>query len=171
VLDELNRMPEHHRFIRGLISWIGFRQVPLVYDRDPRFAGETHYPLLKMLRFASSKTWRMAMPWSSDACSCCAWTGCPTVFRSLPREERLHAVGRVPARILGPVDGLTKSMETVERAQRAGAAARKVITAPRRSPVPSDARRDAAASPATPARAASSTRRWSGHVLVPWRCR
>jgi glycosyltransferase involved in cell wall biosynthesis len=52
VLDELNRMPEHHRFIRGLISWIGFRQVPLVYDRDPRFAGETHYPLLKMLRFA-----------------------------------------------------------------------------------------------------------------------
>jgi glycosyltransferase involved in cell wall biosynthesis len=52
VLTELNRMPEHHRFIRGLISWIGFRQVPLVYDRDPRFAGETHYPLLKMLRFA-----------------------------------------------------------------------------------------------------------------------
>jgi glycosyltransferase involved in cell wall biosynthesis len=52
VLDELNRMPEQHRFIRGLISWIGFRQVPLVYDRDPRFAGETHYPLLKMLRFA-----------------------------------------------------------------------------------------------------------------------
>jgi glycosyltransferase involved in cell wall biosynthesis len=52
VLGELNRMPEQHRFIRGLISWIGFRQVPLVYDRDPRFAGETHYPLLKMLRFA-----------------------------------------------------------------------------------------------------------------------
>lgn len=52
VLDELNRMPEHHRFIRGLISWIGFRQVPLLYDREPRFAGETHYPLMKMLRFA-----------------------------------------------------------------------------------------------------------------------
>jgi dolichol-phosphate mannosyltransferase len=52
VLDELNGMPEHYRFIRGLVSWIGFRQVPLVYDRDPRFAGETHYPLLKMLRFA-----------------------------------------------------------------------------------------------------------------------
>lgn len=52
VLDELNRMPEHHRFVRGLISWIGFRQVPLLYDREPRFAGETHYPLMKMLRFA-----------------------------------------------------------------------------------------------------------------------
>jgi glycosyltransferase involved in cell wall biosynthesis len=52
VLDELNRMPEHYRFVRGLISWIGFRQVPLLYDRDARFAGETHYPLLKMIRFA-----------------------------------------------------------------------------------------------------------------------
>jgi dolichol-phosphate mannosyltransferase len=52
VLDELNAMPEHYRFIRGLVSWIGFRQEPLEYDRDPRFAGTTHYPLLKMLRFA-----------------------------------------------------------------------------------------------------------------------
>ncbi|HXT77937.1 MAG TPA: glycosyltransferase family 2 protein [Acetobacteraceae bacterium] len=52
VLDELNALPEHFRFIRGLVSWIGFRQVPLDYDRDARFAGETHYPLLKMLRFA-----------------------------------------------------------------------------------------------------------------------
>ncbi len=52
VLDELNAMPEHYRFIRGMVSWIGFRQVPLEYDRDARFAGETHYPLLKMMRFA-----------------------------------------------------------------------------------------------------------------------
>jgi dolichol-phosphate mannosyltransferase len=52
VLDALNAMPEHHRFIRGMVSWIGFRQVPLEYDRDPRFAGTTHYPLLKMVRFA-----------------------------------------------------------------------------------------------------------------------
>jgi dolichol-phosphate mannosyltransferase len=52
VLDQLNAMPEHYRFVRGLVSWIGFQQVPLDYDRDPRFAGETHYPLMKMLRFA-----------------------------------------------------------------------------------------------------------------------
>lgn len=52
VLDHLNAMPEHHRFVRGLVSWIGFRQVPLEYDRDARFAGETHYPLAKMIRFA-----------------------------------------------------------------------------------------------------------------------
>ena len=52
TLDELNRMPEQHRFIRGMVSWIGFRQVPLKYQRHERFAGETKYPLKKMLRFA-----------------------------------------------------------------------------------------------------------------------
>lgn len=52
TLDELNRMPEQHRFIRGMVSWIGFHQVPLKYQRQERFAGETKYPLKKMLRFA-----------------------------------------------------------------------------------------------------------------------
>jgi polyisoprenyl-phosphate glycosyltransferase len=51
-LDVLNKMPERDRFIRGLVSWIGLRQVPLPYDREPRFAGSTHYPFLKMVRFA-----------------------------------------------------------------------------------------------------------------------
>jgi dolichol-phosphate mannosyltransferase len=45
-------MPERHRFIRGMVSWIGFRQEPLLYDRDPRYAGHTKYTLGKMLRFA-----------------------------------------------------------------------------------------------------------------------
>ena len=52
VLDVLNSMPENHRFIRGMVSWVGFKQVPFLYDRSPRFAGETKYPLRKMLRFA-----------------------------------------------------------------------------------------------------------------------
>ncbi len=51
-LDELNRMPEQHRFIRGMVSWLGFRQVPLEYVREKRFAGETKYPLRKMIHFA-----------------------------------------------------------------------------------------------------------------------
>jgi dolichol-phosphate mannosyltransferase len=51
-LDILNSMPEQSRFIRGMVSWIGLKQVPLAYDREPRFAGETKYPLLKMVRFA-----------------------------------------------------------------------------------------------------------------------
>lgn len=52
TLDELNRMPEQHRFIRGMVSWIGFRQVPLFYERQERAAGETKYPFARMLRFA-----------------------------------------------------------------------------------------------------------------------
>ena len=52
ALDELNRMPEQHRFIRGMVSWLGFKQVALKYERHERFAGETKYPFRKMLRFA-----------------------------------------------------------------------------------------------------------------------
>jgi dolichol-phosphate mannosyltransferase len=52
TLDEFNQMPERHRFIRGMVSWIGFRQVPLQYERQERFAGETKYPFKKMMRFA-----------------------------------------------------------------------------------------------------------------------
>lgn len=52
VLDVLKAMPEQTRFIRGMVSWMGLKQVPLVYDRDPRFAGETGYPLRKLLALA-----------------------------------------------------------------------------------------------------------------------
>jgi dolichol-phosphate mannosyltransferase len=52
TLDVLNQMPERDRFIRGLVSWIGLRQVPFAYDRDARFAGSSNYPILKMIRFA-----------------------------------------------------------------------------------------------------------------------
>ena len=52
VLDILLAMPERHRFIRGMVAWIGGRQVPLAYDRKPRAAGESKYPLTKMVRFA-----------------------------------------------------------------------------------------------------------------------
>jgi len=52
VVDVLNSMPESHRFIRGMVSWVGFRQTGLEYDRHERFAGQTKYPFKKMLRFA-----------------------------------------------------------------------------------------------------------------------
>lgn len=52
VVDVLNSMPEHHRFVRGMISWIGYNQVALPYDRAPRISGETNYPLGKMIRLA-----------------------------------------------------------------------------------------------------------------------
>ena len=52
VVDALMAMPEHDRFIRGMVSWLGFRQKPLPYKRDARWAGETKYPLSKMIKFA-----------------------------------------------------------------------------------------------------------------------
>lgn len=53
VVDTLKAMPERDRFVRGMVSWIGFRQTPLPYKRAERFAGESKYPLRKMLRFAT----------------------------------------------------------------------------------------------------------------------
>lgn len=52
VLDAYNRLSESHRFTRGLIAWLGFKQTALVYDRHPRFAGVTKYPLKKMISFS-----------------------------------------------------------------------------------------------------------------------
>jgi polyisoprenyl-phosphate glycosyltransferase len=52
VLDIFNNMPEQHRFIRGMVSWIGFRQVPLAYDRAPRQTGTSNYSLAKMIALA-----------------------------------------------------------------------------------------------------------------------
>jgi dolichol-phosphate mannosyltransferase len=52
ALDALLSLPEQARFIRGMVAWVGFRQVPVVYDRAERHAGQTKYPLSKMVRFA-----------------------------------------------------------------------------------------------------------------------
>lgn len=52
VVDTLRAMPERDRFIRGMVSWVGFKQTALPYKRAGRFAGESKYPLRKMLRFA-----------------------------------------------------------------------------------------------------------------------
>lgn len=52
AVDAMNRLPERHRLLRGMCSWIGFRQFGLKYDRAPRLAGTTKYPLRKMLSLA-----------------------------------------------------------------------------------------------------------------------
>lgn len=54
AIDAFNGLKEKGKYIRGLISWIGFKQVPFYYNRDARFAGETKYPLKKMLTFAKT---------------------------------------------------------------------------------------------------------------------
>ena len=53
VVDVINNMPEHNKFLRGLFSWVGFKQQPIEYERQERFAGKTKYPLKKMLKLAA----------------------------------------------------------------------------------------------------------------------
>jgi len=54
VINAFNALPENTKYIRGLISWIGFKQSPFYYEREARFAGSTKYSLTKMVRFAST---------------------------------------------------------------------------------------------------------------------
>lgn len=53
VCNALRQLPERNRYVRGLVSWVGFKQCAVEYNRDERFAGNTKYPLKKMLKFAS----------------------------------------------------------------------------------------------------------------------
>lgn len=52
VCEVLKSLPEHNRYVRGLVSWIGFKQTGVEFVREERFAGETKYPLKKMLKLA-----------------------------------------------------------------------------------------------------------------------
>lgn len=53
VVDVINSLPEHNKFLRGLFSWVGFKQYPYKYQRKERAAGKTKYPLKKMVKLAS----------------------------------------------------------------------------------------------------------------------
>lgn len=52
VIDVINSMPEQNKFLRGLFTWVGFKQIPYEYERKKRLAGKTKYPLRKMLKLA-----------------------------------------------------------------------------------------------------------------------
>jgi dolichol-phosphate mannosyltransferase len=54
IMDKFNELREHGKYIRGLLCWMGFKQVPFYYERKARFAGETKYPIGKMVKFASN---------------------------------------------------------------------------------------------------------------------
>lgn len=54
IIDHFNRLKEKNKYIRGLISWFGYKQCPLYYVRDERFAGRTKFSLNRMVRFATS---------------------------------------------------------------------------------------------------------------------
>ncbi|HLL26328.1 MAG TPA: glycosyltransferase [Xanthobacteraceae bacterium] len=78
VLDAFRAMPEQDRFVRGMFAWLGFRQAEVAFHRPPRAAGETKYPLWKMIRLAvngvlgfSDAPLRLAI-WVGLAVSCLA---------------------------------------------------------------------------------------------------
>ena len=52
VIDVINSLPEHNKFLRGLFSWVGYKQIPIEYERKERYAGKTKYPFRKMLKLA-----------------------------------------------------------------------------------------------------------------------
>lgn len=52
VINVINDLPEHNKFLRGLFSWVGYKQIPIEYERKERYAGKTKYPLKKMLKLA-----------------------------------------------------------------------------------------------------------------------
>lgn len=53
VIDEIRRMPEHHRYLRGLRAWVGFRQIGIPIERSARQAGRTKYSPLRLLKLAT----------------------------------------------------------------------------------------------------------------------
>lgn len=52
VVSLVRNMPEHHRYLRGLRGWVGFRQIGIIVERDPRYAGKSKYTSLRLLRLA-----------------------------------------------------------------------------------------------------------------------
>jgi len=52
VVDDLKRLQEQNRFVRGLVTWVGYNQTPLLYDRDRRYGGDSKYSVGKMMKFA-----------------------------------------------------------------------------------------------------------------------
>lgn len=53
IINIINELPEHNKYLRGLFSWVGFKQAPIEYERQERFAGKTKYSLTKMIKLAS----------------------------------------------------------------------------------------------------------------------
>ncbi len=71
IIDHLRRMPERHKYLRGQIAWLGFRQTTLEYERQPRHAGSSGYPLRKMIRLA----WDGITAFSDFPLKVATWSG------------------------------------------------------------------------------------------------
>jgi dolichol-phosphate mannosyltransferase len=85
-LDGLRSMRETHRFLRGMVAWVGYPQLALKYERGPRLRGQTKYPLRKMLTFA----WTAATSFSTLPLKLSWMSGCLVALFGI--EEALRAV-------------------------------------------------------------------------------
>ncbi len=85
-LTALRQLRETHRFLRGMVAWVGFPQIAVPYERAPRVAGETKYPLRKMVRFA----WTAATSFSALPLRASIWLGFMATLVGI--EEAIRAV-------------------------------------------------------------------------------
>jgi dolichol-phosphate mannosyltransferase len=95
ALTALNSLREQHRFIRGMVGWVGFRTAEIVYDRQPRSAGQTKYSLAKMVRLAVDAI----ISFSSFPLRVAYWTALLLMLGSfgyLVRVIVIHFVYKVP---------------------------------------------------------------------------
>ncbi len=102
--DALQSMPEQHRYVRGMVAWMGFETASVGYVRDPRTAGETKYPLGKMIEFAADGI----LAFSVRPLRIATWLGLLTSFAAFA-----YALWLIFARITGvipSVDGWTSLM-------------------------------------------------------------
>lgn len=72
VINVMKQMPERNRFLRGMSSWVGFKQIGVEYHREERYAGTTHYPLKKMIKLALTAI----TGFSTVPLQLSMWTGC-----------------------------------------------------------------------------------------------
>ena len=84
-LSGLQQLRETHRFLRGMVAWVGYSQMGVTYERAPRVAGETKYPLRKMLKFA----WTAATSFSALPLRASIWLG--VVATVIGLEEAIRA--------------------------------------------------------------------------------
>jgi polyisoprenyl-phosphate glycosyltransferase len=92
ALDALNALPERNRFVRGLVSWVGYRQASIVYERDARYAGSSKYPLTKLMRLAADGI----LSFSAVPLRLAAWLGLLmslTAFLAIPVVVALRIAG------------------------------------------------------------------------------
>jgi glycosyltransferase involved in cell wall biosynthesis len=103
VVDEIRRMPEHHRYLRGLRTWVGFRQLGIAMERPPRRAGRTKYSPLKLLKLASDGIFAFSIvPLRAASIAGAVAIGCSFLFSlySLYAKFWLHSPQGFTALIL-----------------------------------------------------------------------